>query len=660
MRELDWDASVLGRRDHWPSQLKVLVSLMLASAQPMVIAWGAERIFFYNDAYIPILGTKLPGAFGQAFFDVWPEVREHIGALFDRVFSGEAVYMGDINLALDRGNGPEETHFSFSYTPIRDDMGVVAGLFCTCNETTAQVIAQNSLENERQRQQRMLNQMPGFAAMLAGPDHILQYVNEAFVTLCGPRRFVGRSVREAFPEMEGQGFLCLLDQVYASGLPFNRRAATVRFIDGPAERFIDLNLQPIKDDAGQTTGVFVGGYDVTEAERSSKALRKSEDLMAALVASSDDAIISKTVDGVVTSWNRGAERLLGYTAAEMIGAPIALLALPGRESEMPDLLARLRKGERIEHFETARRHKDGSTVFVSLTVSPIHDEDGRVVGASKVARDVTAARISAEALQSARTRLEEQHRELLHAARLGEMGQMAATLAHEINQPLSAIINYLHAGQTLLSVAEVDRPMLGEALQRASDQAVRTAEVVRRLRTFAKPNEGRLQAESITEILQDATALAAIDAGRRGVAVRLAPNGQSHLVVADRIEIQQVLLNLIRNALEAMEGQPDRELSLSTSDVSEMVEVAVADTGTGLLPAVRERLFQPFVTSKDNGMGIGLSVSRKIVEAHGGRLWAEDRQDGGAVFRFTLRKDTTGRVAPTALAVSGPDTDDER
>ena len=653
MSDVDWDNSPLGPRRRWPAVFRTLADLIMASAQPMIIAWGDQRSFFYNDAYVPILGAKHPRAFGRPFFEIWPEARAEVGALFDQVFDGSPVQMSELGLLLDRGDGPKQAYFSFSYTPVIGDGGQVEGLFCVCNETTGEVVARNQVETRRQRQRTILQQMSSFAAILSGPDHVMTYVNDAFVALTGQRVFLERPVRDVFPDVEGQGFFEILDQVYADGQRYSARAAKVVFNNEAGERSIDLDFQPIGDEDGRTTGVFVGGYDVTDAEARAKALRERDELLAAVVASSDDAIISKTVDGLVTSWNAGAERMFGYTAGEMVGGPISRLAIAGREDEMPAILERVRRGERVEHFETERRHKDGSKVFVSLTVSPIHDEAGRVVGASKVAKDITEARRSAEALQLAQERLQDQHRELLHAARLGELGQMAATLAHEINQPLSAIINYLHAGAALMGQDDPEaRPMLEEAIQLATDQAVRAAEVVRRLRSFAKPNDGASSPERINEVVQETAALAGIDVGRRGVKVIVEPDPQNDLINLDRIGIQQVLMNLIRNALEAMDGQAAPELTLSTRSTPETVEVCVADTGPGLASSVRGRLFQPFVTTKGDGMGIGLSICRKIIEAHGGSLWAEDRAGGGAIFRFALPKGVQSATMTTRAGLS--------
>ncbi len=361
-------------------------------------------------------------------------------------------------------------------------------------------------------------------------------------------------------------------------------------------------------------------------------------LLAAIVAASDDAIIGTTDDGVVTSWNQGAERIFGYTAEEMVGQTISVLAVPGHEDEMRAIRNRLRRGGKIDHHETTRRHRDGSVRHISLTISPLHDAAGRVVGASALARDITATHLAADALREAQERLQEQHRELLHVARLSELGQMAATLAHEVNQPLSAINNYLRAARRFLAADEpASRLRLEEAIGKAADQALRAGEIVHRLRHLTRRNERGMRPEPVAQLLDEAASLAAIDARTLGVTVQLACDPAGDYVLADRVEIQQVLLNLIRNALEAMEEQPRRELRVASAARDDMVEISVADTGPGLAPEVAAKLFQPFVTTKSRGVGIGLSICRGIIADHGGRIWAEANQGGGTVFSFTLR-----------------------
>ena len=249
---------------------------MFSSGQPMFVAWGPERTLLYNDAYSGLLGTRHPRAFARPFFETWPEVRDAVGSLMDRVFAREPIHMDDLALTLHRNGYPEETHFSFSYTPVPDDHDDIIGLFCACTETTLQVMAERRASAERARQRQLLQQMPGFVALLAGPDHVYEYVNDAYVEISGIREFIGRTVRDVFPELKGQGIYELLDHVYATGEAFEARAMPIRLAGEDQSRFIDLLYQPIRGDDGGITGIFVGGHDITERVRVDDALRKNE------------------------------------------------------------------------------------------------------------------------------------------------------------------------------------------------------------------------------------------------------------------------------------------------------------------------------------------------------------------------------------------------
>jgi two-component system sensor kinase FixL len=222
-------------------------------------------------------------------------------------------------------------------------------------------------------------------------------------------------------------------------------------------------------------------------------------------------------------------------------------------------------------------------------------------------------------------------------SRFTALGEMASALAHELNQPLSAIANYLKGSRKLLENATDPRAcQVFDAVERAAEQTLRAGQIIRRLREFVARGETDRQVESIRKIIEEASALALVGAKELGVKVRFQFNSSLDLVIADRVQIQQVLLNLLRNALDAIGQSERRELLVSTQQLGEdMVEVAVADSGPGISPEVGARLFQPFVTTKPQGMGIGLSISRSIIESHGGGIVAEPNQGGGAVFRFT-------------------------
>jgi two-component system sensor kinase FixL len=239
--------------------------------------------------------------------------------------------------------------------------------------------------------------------------------------------------------------------------------------------------------------------------------------------------------------------------------------------------------------------------------------------------------------QETETRLQELQSELVHVSRLTALGEMASALAHELNQPLSAIANYLQGSGDLLKRDPVPADKLGLALQKATDQALRAGEIIRRLRDFVARGETERHAESLPKLIEEASALALVGAKEHGVSVRYDMDPSVDLVLADRVQVQQVVLNLIRNAIDAMEESSLRQLTIAVERSSPgEAEIFVSDTGPGISPDVADQLFQPFVTTKRTGMGVGLSISRTIVEAHGGRIRAESNPTGGATFRFTL------------------------
>jgi two-component system, LuxR family, sensor kinase FixL len=485
--------------------------------------------------------------------------------------------------------------------------------------------------------------------------------------------------------------------------------------------------------------------------------------LAAIVSSSDDAIVSKTLDGTITSWNAGATDILGYQADEMIGQPITRIIPPELHEEEKQILARLHRGERIRHYETIRLAKDGRRVDISLTVSPLFDQSGKVVGASKVARDITERKLAEQALRETAARLraltetavdgvilidargvvlmfnpaceklfgysadavigenvkmlmpqpyrhehdcyitnyrhtrdpkiigigreviglrkdgstfpmdlsvgearqdgesifvgiirdltsrkrteaelEQARAELVRVARVTTLGELTAAIAHEVNQPLTGLVS---SGNACLRWLAGDVPNLKaarESVERMISAGSRAGEVIRRIRALvgkAPPLRDRLNInDAITEVI----ALIRGEIQRNRISLRTKLSTDVPLVLGDRIQLQQVILNLILNAMEAMSDvspQP-RELSVSSAKYGPNgALVSVRDSGTGLDGTVLDRLFEAFYTTKAHGMGIGLAVSRTIIQAHGGRLWAAPNVPQGAIFQFTLPAD---------------------
>ena len=380
-----------------------------------------------------------------------------------------------------------------------------------------------------------------------------------------------------------------------------------------------------RDGAGATPLVTEVNNDITEAWRG----RELRQYLASIVESSEDAIVGKTLEGVVTAWNGAAEGMFGYSAEEMIGQPISRLLPPDRIHEEAMILERVRRGERLRQYETVRLRRDGSEIAVTLTISPILSSSGAIIGASKIVRDITAERRS-------QSRIQELQAELAHVARLTTMGQMASAIAHELNQPLTAVGNYAGALGRVLANPNADSGRAREIVGRIRQQTARAGEVIRRLREHvAKRNTAQLR-EDVNDVVREAVELGLVGHQYRGVhaSVELDPAVGSAML--DRIQIGQVIINLVRNAVEAMEASETRRLTVSTHATAGMVEIAVADTGPGIAPEVAERLFQPFVTSKATGLGLGLSICRELVEAHQGRLSASPDASGGTVFVIQL------------------------
>jgi PAS domain S-box-containing protein len=291
MRALDWSDSPLGHPRTWPQALRTVVGLMLNSKFPMFVAWGEDLGFLYNDSYREILGDKHPRALGRPFRDVWSEIWADIGPLVERALAGESTYADRLYLVMNRHGYDEPTWFTYSYSPVRDETGWIAGMYCTCVEVTEQVLAEKYRTEENERFRTLFEQAPGIIAVLRGPEHVFELTNQSYLQLIGHRQIVGKPARQALPEVVGQGFFELLDRVYSTGEPFVGHALPVRLQRGPngplEERYIDFVYQPIRDANGAVSGIFVEGSDVTarkQIEDELRAANRQKDQFLAMLA----------------------------------------------------------------------------------------------------------------------------------------------------------------------------------------------------------------------------------------------------------------------------------------------------------------------------------------------------------------------------------------
>lgn len=360
-----------------------------------------------------------------------------------------------------------------------------------------------------------------------------------------------------------------------------------------------------------------------EAREAVRALPPwSPEHLAAIVESSDDAIIGKTLDGTITSWNPGAERIYGYRAEEVIGRPISILVPPDHSDELPPIFERLRRGERIDHYQTVRVHKDGKRITVSVTISPVRDERGQIVGASAVARDISA-----------------QQEMIKKAMRLRD--EFISIAAHELRTPLATVFARLQLAERRLGHPEIDLEAVRRDVALVRQATDRLRVLLDRLLDVSRISSGRLDLEcgeiDLVEMVRTTTAEFAQTFGHVIVVNTPQPSAATRANL-DAVRIDEVLTNLLDNAVKY--AGRDGPIEVEVMADSEVVSFVVRDHGPGVPAEQRERIFEPFDRgdAKTPGVGLGLHVAREIVLQHGGRIAVEAPADGGARFVVTLPK----------------------
>jgi two-component system sensor kinase FixL len=352
-----------------------------------------------------------------------------------------------------------------------------------------------------------------------------------------------------------------------------------------------------------------------------------------ILETAQDGMVVIDAAGRMHSFSRAAERMFGYTEAEAVGQNVKILMGEPDHSRHDSYLSRyLETGERriigVGRIVTGRR-KDGTQFPLHLSVGETNVDGRRLF--TGFMHDLTEERRS-------ESRTQQLQSELAHISRLSALGEMGSALAHELNQPLAAIGNYITGSRRLL--AEIPGPgaaRVAGALEKAGEQVLRAGHIIRRLRDFVSRRASERKVESLAKLVEEASALGLIGAREKRIAFKYNLDAERDEIFVDRIQIEQVLVNLLRNGLDSMEGVARRELTVSSRLASRgVLEIAISDSGGGIGPDAMARLFEPFFTTKPAGLGVGLSICRGIVEAHGGEMRAENNEDGGATFRFTL------------------------
>lgn len=501
-----WEATPLGSRASWPPILSSSVQFMLDTPQPMFLMYGPERILIFNEAYVSILGPRWQEALGASLPVLWAEIWPEMQRFVEESSAGKAGLAENVPLRTWASGFQETRYYTFSYTPIRDPGGRIVGGACINMDTTEKVEAAARVAQERNQLFRLFENTPGFIAMTEGPEHLFTFANEAYLRFIGLDSVVGRTVAEAMPDIAAQGFVDLLDRVYATGEPYEASGVPIRIAakDGgeASTRYASFIYEAVRDDDGRVTGLFCEGIDITAERR--------------------------------------AQEKLGYLEAQLI-----------------------------------------------------------------------------------------------HLSRASAMGTMASTLGHELKQPLTAIRSYSTTALRLLGRVKEPPADLIQCLNGIEHAAVRAGKTINSVRSMTQQNmKASIERASLTELVHQAVELAI--AGSKAYRPHLDYHLEDIEVLVDPIQIQQVVINIVNNALDAMHGSERPELRITSSVTPKGALLCIDDTGGGIDPEFAPILFDAFATTKEEGTGIGLSISRTIIEAHGGTIWAEASASGGASFRFTL------------------------
>jgi len=460
----------------------------------------------------------------------------------------------------------------------------------------------------------------------------------------------GAAVRISFSDELGQRatFIFFVPAIVVASALSGLRAGAIAAIGGAAAGlWCDWLTAPIGSGSLIAATTFIGiGLAIAlggewfqrarvETEAAASALSRREAHLRSILDTVPDAMVAIDEQGIIRDFSHTAEIMFGWSANDVVGKNVRLLMPEPYRQAHDDYLQR--------YYETGEKRiigkgrvvmgerRDGSTFPLELAVGEM--EAGGQRHFTGFIRDLTER-------QQVETRLQELQNELVHISRLTALGEMASALAHELNQPLSAIANYLKGSRMLLARNEVPHERVAEAVERAATEALRAGDIIRRLRDFVARGESERSIESLPKMVEEASALALVGAKEHGLRVQYQFDRAVDLVLADKVQIQQVVFNLVRNAVDAMvdANSSRRELTVAIHRAEDdMACVSITDSGPGIDPEVSDRLFQPFITTKRTGMGVGLSISRTIIEAHGGRIWATVRE-GGTLFAFTLQR----------------------
>jgi PAS domain S-box-containing protein len=606
---------------------------------------------FANDSYCEVLGLPSQDLVGRRVPELLAAGWLQIQPRLDRALAGEQVAY---ELALPPLPGTDQLrYFAMSYQPYRDADGEPA-IVVAVIDVTARKRTEKALRRAKEFDEAVMKNMGEGLYTVDNQGRVLS-MNPVAEKLFGWtfEEVRGRKMHDVthYKRRDGSPFPaeeCPGLQVLRDGQTLTDWEDTFVRRDGT---FFDVlySSAPLRE-GEKITGLVVVFRDITDRKKGEEAKAR----LAAIVESSEDAVISKDLKGVIVSWNRGAEQLFGYSAAEAIGRSITMIIPSDRLDEEPAILSRICRGERLEHFETVRRRKDGTLRDISLTISPIVDAAGRIVGISKIARDVTARKRAERALQKSQAQLETALKNAQAAARAKD--QFLAAVSHELRTPLTPVLMNV----SMLQEEETVPPPVRGSLEVIERNIRIEAQMVNDLLDFSRIVNDKLELNTehcdVHEIIHRAAEVCLGGGNPKGLKLLLQLDARHHHLNADVIRLQQVFWNLIQNAIKFT--PPGGQITLGSRNEGEKVCLTVADTGRGIDESLLEKIFEPFEQGanrgKDSlhGLGLGLAIARRIVIGHGGTITAaSEGPDRGATFTIVLQTMAEAPLAGEPQAV---------
>jgi len=659
-RGIDWAATSLGPVELWPPALRTAVRLVLECPFPINLWCGPELLLVYNDAYSAVLGSKHPGALARPGAGVWHEIWPQIAPLFDAIRTGgPSVFAENARFMMEREGAPREAWFTFSLSPVRDPSGEVVAFLNVATDTTERMHAERATQEARAAAERAEHQLrevfaqaPAFVAVLRGPQHVFEFANDAYLGLVNNRDILGKSVGAALPELDGQGFVELLDRVLATGTPFVGRATPVRLVSGPDSKpalvYLDFVYQPLTDADGQRTGIVVHGTDVTDAvrakldvdrlwEESEQAranVQESEARYRFLANAIPVQVWTATPDGTLDYVSDLTAEYFAKSPEDVIGEQwLGMLHPEDVSSTVERWSHSVATGEPYETEFRLWSAAQQAHRWHLTRAKPQRDANGAVIRWIGTNTDI-------EDRKQAESELRRLTLEATEANRA--KSDFLAAMSHELRTPLNAI-----GGYAQLIEMEVRGPINEEQridllkIQRSKNHLdTLVSDVV----NFAKLGSGRIEFRTraivVRQTLDAVLEMVApqIAQKRLHLAPYSAPNGVAMLADADKAS--QILLNLFANALKFT--PPDGTIALDVRTEPGVVVIAVSDTGVGIPMDQIERIFEPFVQARrpvetsDHGFGLGLAISRQLARAMGGDLTVRSVVDEGSTFTLTL------------------------